>query len=177
MHEQSSGEPCYSWNVVHTWQLGDRPRFLEGMYGLLTGAVSDQTFIACEHRNGMYGNLCTTGLITWMLRISVIDDEWREGELHLLRLCPLAWLSTTEDTVFEAMPTVFGPVNLRLRLSAGGDDLLVTIDGARRHPPRRVAVHVPPVPGLRRLVVDGRAYTVSPGCAPVVVAGSDVEPR
>ena len=30
-HEISSCEPCYSWNIFHSWQLGDRPRFLEGM--------------------------------------------------------------------------------------------------------------------------------------------------
>ncbi|GAB3419899.1 hypothetical protein [Flindersiella endophytica] len=157
IHEQSSGEQCYSWNIFHSWQLGDRSRYLEGMYGLLTGGISDQTYIASEHRHGMYGNLCATGLITWLLRHAVIDDSLAEGELHLLRLCPLAWLSDTEDTYFERMPTLYGPVSLRFRRS--GDELLVTYDGQWRREAPRVVVHRPPVPGLRALIVNGQRYT------------------
>ena len=41
-HEISSGEPCYSWNLFHSLQLGDRHPFLEGSYSLLTGGMSRQ---------------------------------------------------------------------------------------------------------------------------------------
>lgn len=171
IHEQSSGEPCYSWNVFHSWQLGDRPRFLEGLYGLLTGAISDQTTIACEHRHGMYGNLCTTGLITWLLRHAVLDDSLRDGELRLLRMCPLAWLSASELTIFERMPTVYGPVDLRFGLSESGHELEVSLRGHWRRPPERIVLHVPPLPSLRRVVVNGDPYALSGGCVLDIAAG------
>ena len=39
-------EPCYSWNVFHAHRLGDRAKYLEGMYSVLAGGVSKQTFIS-----------------------------------------------------------------------------------------------------------------------------------
>ncbi|MBA3480904.1 MAG: hypothetical protein H0T51_03720, partial [Pirellulales bacterium] len=51
-HEISTCEPCYSFNVLCSWQSGDRERFIEGIYGLLAGALSQQTFSGCEHRHG-----------------------------------------------------------------------------------------------------------------------------
>lgn len=165
VHEQSSGEPCYSWNVAHTWQLGDRSRFLEGLYGLLTGGISEQTYIASEHRNGMYGNLCTTGLIFWMLRSAVLDDQVEPGHLHLLRLCPLAWLDAGQETVFERLPTQYGTATVRFRPSPDGSELTVTTS-LQSHPgvaAPTMVVHVPPDPRLRRLVVDGDRYAVSAG--------------
>ncbi|WP_344150554.1 hypothetical protein [Kribbella yunnanensis] len=153
-HEQSSGEPCYSWNLFHSWQRGDRAHFLEGLYGLLTGAISPDTFISGEHRHGMYGTLFTQPLITWAARHAVIDDAVTLGELHLLRLCPLAWISKDSETVFDKMPTLFGPLSLRFRLSADGKTLNVT-HSALAQSPSRITVHRPPVPGLERLVVNG----------------------
>lgn len=49
-HEMSSCEPCYSWNIFHSWQTGDRPHYLEGMYSLFAGAYSRQTYSVCETR-------------------------------------------------------------------------------------------------------------------------------
>ncbi|HVX45098.1 MAG TPA: hypothetical protein VHC49_14510 [Mycobacteriales bacterium] len=161
IHEISSGEPCYSWNVFHSWARGDRPRFLEGLYGLLTGGVSDQTYIASEHRHGMYGNLCSTGLIFWLIRHAVIDEDLVEGEMQLLRLVPLAWIGSEEETVFADMPTRHGPVSLRFRRS--GEDLIVDFTACWHHAPERVVLHTPPLPGLRRIVVNGDPHAVSPG--------------
>ena len=90
-HEMATSEPCYSWNLFHSWQLGDRLRFLEGMYSLFAGAYSRQTYTVCETRGGITG--CTHWLPSVLLaRLAVIDDQIAEGELHLLRLMPLAWL-------------------------------------------------------------------------------------
>ena len=88
-YEMSSWECCYSWNLYHNWQLGDREHFLEGLYSQFTGAMSQQTYTVCESRGGM-----TSGIF-WIpafqiARLAVIDDEIAENELHLLRLCPLA---------------------------------------------------------------------------------------
>jgi len=57
VHEISTCEPCYSWNIFHTHQLGDRHKFLEGMYSLFAGGMSRQTFISCESRGGVTGNV------------------------------------------------------------------------------------------------------------------------
>lgn len=161
IHEQSSGEPCYSWNICHSWQLGDRNRFLEGMYGLLTGAISPQTFISGEHRHGMYGNVFVAPLIVWCMRQAVVDDSLRQGEIHLLRLCPLAWISRQQETVFERMPTEHGPVNLLFGLSQDGTTLSLSFTAEWRDQPQRVVVHAPPIPGLQRLEVNGQTHDVS----------------
>jgi hypothetical protein len=156
-HEISSCEPCYSWNIVNSWRTGDRRHFLEGMYALLTGAISNQTFVNCEHRNAMYGNVFAAPLMTWSIRQSVIDDQLADGELHLLRLAPLAWVSSEQETVFENMPTEYGPVDLRWRLSQDGHTLDITFKGRWRQKPGKVVVHAPPVPGLKTLVINGQA--------------------
>lgn len=155
-HEQSSGEPCYSWNLFHTWQLKDRHRFLEGMYGLMIGACSPDTYIACEHRNAMYGSLFVQPLVTWAARHAVIDDAITPGELHLLRLCPLAWVSATEEASFERMPTLFGPMSLRFKLQAEGRELAVTFSQTWQQKPSRIVLHCPPIPGLLYVIVNGR---------------------
>ena len=155
-HEQSSSEPCYSWNQFHNWQLGDRRHYLECLYGLLTGGISQDTYISCEHRNAIYGNLFVQPLAVWSARHAVVDDEIADNELHLLRLCPLAWLSPKTRTVFDRMPTRYGPVNLEFQLSRDGRGLNVNVSAEFHHPPARVIVHRPPVPGLNSMAVNGR---------------------
>lgn len=158
-HEIASCEPCYSWNIVNSWKTGDRAHFLEGMYSLFAGAISPQTYINCEHRNAMYGNVFVAPLMTWSLRQSVIDDQLADGELHLLRLCPLAWISEKEETAFENMPTEFGPVNLRFKKSADGKTLNVSFHGDWRGKPKKIILHAPPIPGLRKIVVNGKSHS------------------
>jgi hypothetical protein len=155
-HEISSCEPCYSWNIVNSWKTGDREKFLEGMYSLFAGAISPQTFINCEHRNAMYGNVFVAPLMTWSLRQSVIDDQLASGELHLLRLVPAAWISDRDETTFENMPTEYGPVTLRFRLSSDRKTLQVTFQGAWRDRPGKIIFHTPPLKGLTRIRINGR---------------------
>jgi hypothetical protein len=157
-HEISSCEPCYSWNIVNSWQTGDRERFLEGMYSLFAGAISPQTFINCEHRNAMYGNVFVAPLMTWCLRQSVIDDQLAPGELHLLRLVPAAWISDKEETSFENMPTEYGPVTLRFRRSADGKTLEVKFRGTWRDRPGKIILHAPPLTGLKKIRINGKNY-------------------
>ena len=158
-HEISSCEPCYSWNIVNSWKTGDRAHFIEGMYSLFSGAISPQTYINCEHRNAMYGNVFVAPLMTWALRQAVIDDQLAEGELHLLRLVPLAWISEKEETIFENMPTQFGPVNLRFKKSADGKTLDVSFTGNWREKPNKIFLHAPPVPGLIKVTVNHKRYS------------------
>ena len=157
-HEMSTCEPCYSWNVFHSWQLGDRQKFLEGMYSLFVGALSQNTYISCEHRHGIQGNLFVAPMASYLARLAVIDDQIVPGELHLLRLCPQAWVSTTEESVFERMPTEFGPVDLRFRLSKDRRNLNITFTPRWRNKAPEVILHPIPIPGLEKITVNGKTY-------------------
>ncbi|MDR1121193.1 MAG: hypothetical protein LBM08_09780 [Dysgonamonadaceae bacterium] len=159
-HEISTCEPCYSWNVFHAWQLQDRKHYLEGLYGLLLGATSQNTYISCEHRHGIQGVIAVNALAFNLARLAVIDEQITSGELHLLRLCPLAWLSDKEETIFEKMPTEFGPVNLKYKLNADKTTLQVSFSGDWHEQPQRIVLHVPPMQGLSKIVVNGKKYAV-----------------
>jgi hypothetical protein len=153
-HEISSCEPCYSWNIFHSHCAGDRVRFLEGMYSLLAGGLSRQTFTTCETRGGITGlTPCLPAF--YMLRLSVIDDQVAPGELHLLRLMPLAWLSRNREARFENVPTEFGPVTLGVKLGANGTELAVRYSARWRQAPGKVWLHVPPN-GIGRVTVNGK---------------------
>jgi hypothetical protein len=154
-HEVSSWEICYSWNIFHTWQTADRNKFLEGMYAMLTGGYSQQTYSACEERGGM---LATTHWMPtiWHARNSVIDDQIADDELHLLRLVPLAWLTSEDEAQFRNMPTVYGPVTLTAKLDGSGKTLNVTFEDKFRKAPKRVLLHIPPVKGLKSVTLNGR---------------------
>ena len=169
-HEMSSCEPCYSWNVFHSWQLGDRERFLEGMYSLFAGAISRQTRISCETRGGITGNVFAAPLAIYMARLSVIDEQLTPGQLHLLRLMPLAWLVPGKAASFRQIPTEHGPVSLETRLASDGKTLEVTYKPALRSPLSKVWLHVPPVQGLKLVKVNGKK--VWSGGARVVALGA-----
>jgi hypothetical protein len=162
VHEISSAEPCYSWNVFHSHQLGDRQRFLEGMYSLFCGALSRQTHVSCETRGGITDNVFASTLAVTLARLSVIDDEVEPGQLHLLRLAPLAWVTEKEQTRFENVPTEFGPVTLKWQLADGGKTLRVSYEPNFRRKPDAVTLHVPPSPGLEKVIVNGQERSAKP---------------
>jgi len=163
IHELSSCEPCYSWNVFHSWQLGERGRYLECMYSLLAGALSPQTFISCETRDGIYGNVFAAPLLADLVRLAVIDDELEPGRLHLLRLVPKAWLRPDFRTRFERMPTLFGPVSLSFSLSADRQTIKVDFIPRWRSAPQSVLLTVPPLAGLEKVILNGRTLSARPG--------------
>jgi hypothetical protein len=163
IHEMSSAEPCYSWNVFHSHQLADRQRYLEGMYSLFTGALSRQTHVSCETRGGITENVFANTLAVNLARLAVVDDEVEPGTLHLMRLTPLAWVRTKEQTRFENMPTEFGQVTLKWELSRDGRTLNVDYVPRLRRVPATVYLHVPPLPQLRAVIVNGKTYEVKPG--------------
>jgi hypothetical protein len=156
VHEMSSCEPCYSWNVFHSHRLGDRQNYLTAMYSLFAGSVSRQTCVSCETRGGITGTIFAAPLAAYLARLAVVDDQLNEDELHLLRLVPSAWLRRDRETVFERLPTEYGPVSLRWRLSRDGRTLHVKYAPRFRSAPRRVILHVPPVQGLAKVVINGR---------------------
>ena len=99
----------------------------------------------------------------YAVRLAVIDDQVRPGELHLLRLVPVSWLSAESQTVFENIPTGYGPVTLRFRLGHDGKRLDVSLTTRFRRQPDKVLLHVPPLPGLEGVNVDGRKHAAQPG--------------
>ncbi|MCF0178208.1 MAG: hypothetical protein HUJ90_06235 [Bacteroidales bacterium] len=158
IHEISSCEPCYSWNIFHSWKKGDRHKFLEGMYSILVGAISQNTFISCEHRSGIQGNLFAFPVAFYLAKLSVIDDQISQGDLHLLRLCPKAWIRTDDECRFEQIPTEFGPVNMKFHLTDDAKTLLLSFSGKWREKPGHLVLHVPQLPGLENIVVNGKDY-------------------
>ena len=154
-HELSSCEPCYSWNVFHSWQLGDRERFLEGMYSLFAGALSRQTRISCETRGGITGNVFASSLAIYLARLAVIDDQLSADELHLLRLMPLAWLAPGKRAIFRQVPTEQGPITVETQLSSDGRRLEVGYRAQLRNKVSQVCLHIPPIPGLEVVKVNG----------------------
>jgi hypothetical protein len=94
-------------------------------------------------------------LAFYLARLSVIDDEIAENELHLLRLCPTVWFSSDQETVFEKMPTLYGTVHLRFRVSEDRQTLSVSFSGQWREKPRRIVLHAPPL-GLTHVVINGK---------------------
>ncbi|MCF0178209.1 MAG: hypothetical protein HUJ90_06240, partial [Bacteroidales bacterium] len=157
-HEMSTCEPAYSWNIFHSWQLGDRQRFLEGMYSLFVGAMSQNTHISCEHRHGIQGNLFVAPIATMLAKLAVIDDQLAENELHLLRLCPKAWVSSKEESSFLNMPTEYGPINLKFRLSEDKTRLDVNFYPQWRKDAPKVIVHPIPIEGLEEIVINGNSH-------------------
>jgi hypothetical protein len=156
VHEMASSECCYSWNIPQAHQSGDRGRFLEGMYSLFTGALSRNTFISCETRGGITGNLFANPLAVYLARNAVVDDVVEPGSLHLLRLVPLAWLSTSQWSQFKNMATEFGPLDLSFRLSTDSKTLEVQFASRIRLNPNRIVLHIPPLEGLEVVVVNGK---------------------
>jgi hypothetical protein len=155
-HEMSTCEPCYSWNIFHSWQLGDRQRFLEGMYSLFVGALSQNTYISCEHRHGIHGNLFVGPIASYLAKLAVVDDQITEGELHLLRLCPQAWVSSEEESIIENIPTEYGQINLRFCKSKDGKTLYLTFSPRWRDKVPKVILF--PVIGIEKIVVNNRIY-------------------
>jgi hypothetical protein len=154
-HEVSSCEPCYSFNLMCSWQTGDREKFLEGMYGLLSASLSPQTFSGCEHRHGIYSLPAPGALMFYAMRLSVLDDEIHANELHLLRLVPTAWVKSDHKTRFENMPTIFGPASLQFQLSPDEQTLNVSFSANWRNRPNKVVLHIPPIEGLKTVQVNG----------------------
>lgn len=154
-HEVSSWEICYSWNIFHSWQTGDRAKYLEGMYSMLAGGYSQQTYSVCEERGGMLAATNWTPSVLH-LRNSVVDDQIRDGELHLLRMCPVAWLRSDRESRFLNMPTVYGPMSLTAKLDKQGKTLQVTYSERFHAKPSKVALHIPPVKGLKSIVINGK---------------------
>jgi hypothetical protein len=89
----------------------------------------------------------------------VVDDQIRDNELHLLRLCPLAWLSTDKEASFERLPTEFGPVTLKVKLADGGKTLRVAFSPRFQVAPQRVMLHMPPLAGLSSVVFNDKPLT------------------
>jgi len=153
-HEMSSCEPAYSWNVFHAHQMGDRYAFMSGMYSLFAGSLSRKTWISCETRGGITGNVFSAPLAIYMARLAVIDDQVCPDELHLLRMMPLAWAGPNDACRFENVPTEFGNVTLLTQVGPDGRTLKVTWKPRFEAAPRRVVLHVPPVKGLKTVTVN-----------------------
>jgi hypothetical protein len=53
------------------------------------------------------------------------------------------------------MPTEFGPVDLKWRLSEDGKQIDISFTGRWRNKPAKVVLHAPPIPGVTKVLVNG----------------------
>ena len=67
----------------------------------MAGALSRQTYISCETRHGIYGNIFASPLLVDQIRLAVVDDVIENDAIHLLRVVPKAWLRSDYLTRFE----------------------------------------------------------------------------
>jgi hypothetical protein len=161
IHEISSCEPCFSWSFFHSHQLKDRPRYLEAMYALLTGAHSRKTFIQCETRGGITGIPAIEGI--YLIRLCVVDDLIEDDALHLMRLTPKAWLKADHLTRFEDVPTIYGPVTVRFQRVDDGETLDVHYSSTFHHAPKKVVLHIPPLSRVKRVTINGESREAKAG--------------
>jgi len=157
-HEVSSCEPCYSWVQYHTLELGDRHRFTMGLYGLLAGGASQRTFVSSETWEAIFGASFTTAAFVDPMIQSTLEE--RGDELHVLRMTPLAFLGSGGFSWKEA-PTIFGPTSIGARLDQDRTRLDIEFTPPVRNPPKAIYLHVPPVPGLRLVTLNGKALDPS----------------
>ena len=155
-HEISDFEPCYSWIGYHSRQLNDRYHYMESMYSIFAGAISDQTFSGCESRGGMHGVPCTSAAGFDLLRLAAVDDSLFQNELHLLRMAPLSWFRDDYLTRFENMPTEYGPVTLKFRTKDGGSKLDISYSNKFHHEPGKTILHFPKLESLKEIRVNGK---------------------
>lgn len=157
-HEVSSCEPCYSWNLFHSYALRDRQRFAMGLYGLFAAGACRQNFVSCETRDAVFGNCFTHGLALMLMRQAVIMEE--TDTLHLLPMAPLAFFAGS-GLEWQHVPTWFGHLSIAARDEEGV--LHVRFDPPTRHSPARILLHLPPLEGMQKVIVNGRTLTQAEG--------------
>lgn len=161
IHEISSCEPPASFNLFHTHQLSDRQRFLEGMYSMNIGAHSRKTYTACETRGGITGLVGHIGI--YAVKLCVVDDFIEPDALHLLRMAPKAWLKTGYLARFENIPTIYGPVTVNFQLTNEGETLKLDFTTDYHHPPKKVMLHVPPLPNIKKVTINNQPFKAKSG--------------
>ena len=116
--------------------------------------MSRRTWVSCETRGGVTGNIFAGSLAAYLARLAVVDDQIVPGELHLLRLVPPAWLAPGSAGRFEKLPTEFGPITLTTAVDKTGKRLAIEFRPRFRHRPARIRLHVPA--GLARVTLNGQ---------------------
>ena len=165
IHEMSSCITYWSWSFYHSWQKNDRFRYLEGMYSMLAGSMSMQTYIGTDVRHGTSGIAWMAAALADLVKLAVIDDVIHEGELHLLRLIPQAWLRDDYLTRFENIATEYGQVTVKFKLQDKGETINLQFKPNFHTQPEKVILHVPPVKGLKYINLNGKKLEVKPGQA------------
>jgi hypothetical protein len=68
------------------------------------------------------------------------------------------WITREQETVFENMPTLYGPVTLRFRLSADKRRVDIQFHPRWRDAAPKVVLHTSAMPGVTHVVVNGKRY-------------------
>jgi len=156
VHEISSCEPVYSFNVGSSFLRGDRVRFVEGLFSMVTGGQSLRILWDVETRNGVFGLCGTTPTAIRLLRHAMIH-ETTDG-LELLRMPPKDWLRGN-GIELKGIPTWFGKTTLRARMKDSVLRFETTLP--KRNPMKRIVLHVPDLGEVAEVTVNGERVEVS----------------
>ncbi|MCC6352864.1 MAG: hypothetical protein IT577_03195 [Verrucomicrobiae bacterium] len=153
VHEMSSCEPCYSWNLFLRLARNQRAPIAEGLHALLVGGQDPDTLSGLETRHGRFGLHASGELTAGVLRLSLVDDLRQDGALHLLAAAPASWFTPGQTVEMSRLPTRFGPMSLRTQGTPDG--LTLDITPPNRHAiPAGLLLHVP-LADLREINLDG----------------------
>lgn len=160
VHELSSCEPCWSWNIGASLERRDRVRFVEGLFSMFSGGQSRTILWDIESRNGVFGCCGPKPVALHFLRHAFVYEH--EDRLELLRLPPRDWLRE-EGARFENLPTWFGRMSLHARLEDRTLHLRATLP--TRNPYRELLLNVPDLGHVERVVVNGETVEPRKGMA------------
>jgi hypothetical protein len=149
--EVSSCEPMYSFNLFHSFELGDRKNFSMGLYGQYAGGHCRGNFVGCETREGVFGLVNALPLI--LSRQMVINEV--EEELHLLKMAPLAFFRGA-GFEWKNAPTRFGETSIAAQWDESVRQLKITYQSPTRRSPSRTILHLPPFPDLAGVTLNGK---------------------
>jgi hypothetical protein len=175
VHEISSCEPCYSWNIDARFLRNELNEFLEGFYSLCAGARSRRLPAGMETRHGVFGLPCVGSALFAHLR-NMLVYESGEG-LEYLRAIPRAWLAAGSELCVRDLPTYFGPTGVEWTSALPDGPLTINVHLPKRDGPAfarvRLGAHLD---RITRVEVAGAPAELDPeGWVAVPVEGEKVE--
>jgi len=161
IHEISSCEPVFSWNIFSRFLRHERSEFIEGMMSLLAGGQEPSVLSNVEHRHGMFGLVCN--VVMAHLRNAYVFEDVEHNTLHLFRMVPREHLKAGDRVSWRRLPTCFGPMDLELEVGHGGRPVKAEITLPGRQAPAQVIVHPLPIEGGESPVINGRRHDAAKG--------------
>lgn len=160
-------QPYYS---RHPWvhlRRGETKAFLRAWYGGLAALADRETYTFNEHFFPVSAH--KTHEEAWFL----METRWmlylEEGDtLRLFAGVPRAWLQPGARVAVRNGASSFGPLDLRLEVSADGREVAMTVACTSPRRPRALSIRIPHPRGSTALSATGGIYDPASECVRVV---------